>query len=99
MTSFPLRNAFLVASGILVTLVVGWWWVVFSQLIQNGTMGLADVAPCLARDSDLCSLAQSLCTSNHFLGVRHYFAEAFWLAGGLLLASLATRLIGPAREL
>jgi hypothetical protein len=98
MTSLFFRNLLLVASGLAVTLAVAWWWLVFSQLVENGTMNILDVAPCLARDSDLFSLAQSLCKGTHFLGIRQYFAEAFWLAAGLFGFAIAIRLAERSRE-
>lgn len=66
---------------------VGWWWVVFRTLIGNASMSVPAALPCLAQNSDLCVLAQALCTSDHWLGIRHYDTVLFWAGAAISVAS------------
>lgn len=77
-----------VLGGTSLLLAVGWWWVVFRVLIGNASMTVQGALFCLARQSDLCILAQALCTSQHFLGIRHYDTVIFWAGAALIAASL-----------
>jgi hypothetical protein len=99
MTKLSLPNVLLVVGGVLTMLAILWWWVVFDELLKTNTMTLSEVVPCLARNTDICSLAESLCRQDHFLGIRRYSAEAFWGAGGLFLLAVAMRSfrVGQAR--
>jgi hypothetical protein len=99
MTKVSLSNVLLIAGGVLTTLAILWWWIVFDELLKTNTMTFSEVVPCLARNTDICSLAESLCRQDHFLGIRRYSAEAFWGAGGLLLVAMVMRpfRIGQAR--
>jgi hypothetical protein len=67
---------------------VGWWWVVFRTLIGNASMTVQGALPCLAHNSDLCTLAQALCASQHFLGIRHYDTLLFWAGTAIIGVSL-----------
>jgi len=91
MARISLSNGLLILGGALTTLAILWWWIVFDELLKTNTMTFADVLPCLVRNTDLCSLAESLCRQDHFLGIRRYSAEAFWGAGALLLAAVVMR--------
>lgn len=66
-------------------LALGWWAVIYGQVIGGDYMSVPAALPCLARISDTCSLAQALCKSSHFLGIRRYSPELLW-AGASLLA-------------
>lgn len=59
---------------------VGWWLIVFGQVIANTGMAPSGALPCLVYTSDRCSLAMALCKDWHFLGIKRYFAEPIWLA-------------------
>lgn len=78
--------------------VVGWWWLVFGEVIATAGLSVPDALICMVGTSDLCSLAQSLCKSSHFLGIRHYSVEAFWLAS-LVLAAGAAVSVAPSRQI
>lgn len=79
--------------GVLLLLTgAGWWWLVFGEVIGNQSMTYLDAAACGLTTSDLCSLAEVLCTGWHFLGIKHYSVEPTWV--GILL--LATRVSIPA---
>jgi hypothetical protein len=65
----------------------GWWWLVFRTLVGNGSMSLMAALPCLTQNSDLCVLAQALCSSEHWFGIRHYDTLLFWCATGVIVAS------------
>jgi hypothetical protein len=95
MTRISLPNALLLLGAVLTVLAVGWWWVVFDELVKTNTMSLSEIVPCLVRDSDLCSLAQSLCREEHFLNIRQYFVQSFWVSAALLAGALAMRAAGP----
>ncbi|TBW39485.1 hypothetical protein EYW49_06330 [Siculibacillus lacustris] len=80
----------LLAIGLIgVSLAIGWWWIVYGQLVGSTSMALADAVPCLVSRSDLCSLAQALCRNDHFLGITRYPVAAFWAAATPLGAGLA----------
>lgn len=95
MTRPWLSNGLLLVGGVLTTLAILWWWIVFDELLKTNTMSFGEIIPCLARNSDICSLAESLCRQDHFLGIRRYSAEAFWAAGGLLAVAAAMRAFRP----
>lgn len=92
MTKFSLPNLLLIAGAVFTALAVGWWWIVFDELVKTQTMTFGEVVPCLVRDSDICSLAQSLCREEHFLKIRKYFVQAFWVSGAVLAGACAMRL-------
>ncbi len=77
--------AFLGAGSLLVA--VGWWWVVFRTLIGSALLTVPAALPCLAQNSDLCVLAQALCSSDHWLGIRHYDTALFWAGAAITVAS------------
>jgi hypothetical protein len=84
-------------AGIALLVSVAWWWVVYRQVVNSALISMPRALPCLANTSDLCALAQALCTSsNHVLGIRHYQAYLFWsgaaLAAVALLPSFRLRL-------
>jgi hypothetical protein len=81
-----------VAGGFAIALGLAWWWLVFSEVIAGNYVTYRQAASCIVGTNDLCSLAQALCKSNHFLGIKRYSSELLW-AGvavssvGLFLAS------------
>jgi hypothetical protein len=79
--------AFAVLGSVALLVAVGWWWVVFRTLIGNASLSVPAALPCLAQNSDLCVLAQALCTSNHWLGIRHYDTALFWVGAVIVVAS------------
>ncbi|WP_237153928.1 hypothetical protein [Oryzibacter oryziterrae] len=87
----------LLVLGLLLSLgTFAWWWLVFRELISTNSMSLNEALPCMAAQSDLCSLAQALCKQNHVLGIKRYDVLAFWvsalvLAGGLIANVLPRR--------
>ena len=91
MTRISFSNGLLLIGGVLTTLAILWWWIVFDELLKTNTMSLTEIIPCLARNTDICSLAESLCREDHFLGIRKYSAEAFWSSGAILLVALIMR--------
>ncbi|MBS1181784.1 MAG: hypothetical protein H6Q99_1664 [Proteobacteria bacterium] len=85
----PLSLAVVGAAASLFT--VAWWWIVFSRQIGSGSLPIVNALPCLARNTDICSLAEALCAQDHFLGITRYSPAAFWasavlIAGGRLAA-------------
>lgn len=67
---------------------VGWWWLVYGNVVNNGYISHAQAAVCLAANTDLCRLAQALCTNSHFFDIRWYAPEGFWVAGALLAVAI-----------
>lgn len=67
-----------------------WWAIVYAQVSYATGFGLSNSLACMVYTSDRCSLAMALCKSWHFLGIKRYHAEAFWVSG--LLAVLALTL-------
>ncbi len=88
----------LTGTGIVAGLVTGlWWWVVYGRQIDSGSLPLGNALPCLARKTDICSLAEALCAQSHLLGITRYAPAAFWVSAGLLAVGLV--LIGRRRPL
>jgi hypothetical protein len=83
----------LLLGAVLTLLAIGWWWVVFDELVNTNTMSFSDIVPCLVHESDICSLAQSLCLEEHFLNIRRYFVQAFWISGVPFIGAALLRLM------
>ncbi|PZM15499.1 hypothetical protein [Rhizobium tubonense] len=80
------------AGGLAIALGLAWWWLVFSEVIAGDYVTYRQAASCILGTNDLCSLAQALCKSNHFLGIKRYSSELLWVgvavsSAGLFLAS------------
>ncbi|NML77051.1 hypothetical protein HHL25_23200 [Rhizobium sp. S-51] len=89
MTSDPRLPVLLAVLGAITTaLAVGWWWLIFGTVVESGYVTHAQAATCLAGTSDLCNLAQALCTNNHLFGIRWYAPEALWTGAALLATAL-----------
>ena len=95
MIKLSLADVFLATGGLLVGLAVLWWWIVFSDVVHTESMTVIDIMPCLGAHTDLCALAQSLCKADHFLGIRAYFAEGFWVSLTIFSAALMWRFLPP----
>ncbi|MDQ0321995.1 hypothetical protein QO002_004201 [Pararhizobium capsulatum DSM 1112] len=95
MMSNGLRTDHIVAfaGGLLVLLSLGWWWLIFSKVVENDYLTIGQAVTCVAGATDLCSLAQALCTDDHLYGIRWYAPEAFWAAAAILAVGtfLSTR--------
>ena len=61
---------------------------VLAQVSYATGYALSDSLPCLVHTSDRCSLAMALCKNWHFLGIKRYHAEAFWISGFLAACAL-----------
>lgn len=80
------RYAVALAGGLSALIAVGWWWLIFSKVVENDYLTVRQAVTCLAGASDLCALAQALCTNDHLYGIRWYAPEAFWAAASILVA-------------
>lgn len=98
MNRMPLADVLLVLGGLATALAVLWWWIVFDKVVETDTLSLAEIVPCLAAHTDICTLAQSLCQENHFLGIERYFAESFWISATILASALVLRLLPGDQE-
>lgn len=77
----------LAATGLLALVVaIAWWWLVYSRVVNGDYLTYREAAPCLFGSSDLCSLAQALCQTDHILGIKRYSAALLW--AGLALTGL-----------
>ena len=79
----------------LLLLSLGWWWLVFGNVVENGYITTAQAATCLAAETDLCRLAQALCSNEHFFEIRWYAPETLWASAALLLVALAQTSFRP----
>ncbi|OCO99219.1 MULTISPECIES: hypothetical protein [unclassified Ensifer] len=78
-----------IASGATLFFVgLGWWWLVFRQVMAGDYLTLPQAALCLAQTSDICALAQALCKTEHVLGITRYSTELFWTSATLLTLGL-----------
>ena len=82
--------------GVLLVTAI-WWWLVFRTLLGSAALSVPGALPCLVERSVVCRLAQALCTSDQFLGIRRYDVEIFWIGAGLLVMGLAMLRLTPAR--
>ncbi|MDR3516691.1 MAG: hypothetical protein P4M00_12805 [Azospirillaceae bacterium] len=79
---------FVVGLGlVLLTMAVGWWWLVFEPTLRGELLTLPQAGSCLAVNSGVCVLAQSLCRGVHLFEIRHYSSGLFWLGIALLGSS------------
>ncbi|MBB3977677.1 hypothetical protein GGQ64_002883 [Rhizobium azooxidifex] len=77
-----------IAGGFSALLSFGWWWLIFSQVVENDYLTVGQAVTCLAGASDLCALAQALCTNDHLYGLRWYAPEAFWAASAVFVTGV-----------
>ncbi|CAN7654877.1 hypothetical protein [Pararhizobium sp. LjRoot238] len=78
----------LVAGAVFTLSAVGWWWLIFSKVVINEYLTLKQATVCLAGATDLCTLAQLLCTDEHLYGIRWYAPEGFWMSATVLALGL-----------
>lgn len=70
--------------GLLALASLAWWWLIFSKVVENEYLSVGQAVTCIAGATDLCTLAQALCTNDHLYGIRWYAPEAFWAAAATL---------------
>ncbi|MCT7664844.1 hypothetical protein [Shinella kummerowiae] len=83
--SYP---AVAIAGAVSALIALGWWWLIFSKVVENDYLTVGQAVTCIAGATDLCSLAQALCTNDHLYGIRWYAPEAFWAAAAILVAGV-----------
>ncbi|MBN9052878.1 MAG: hypothetical protein J0H80_03675 [Rhizobiales bacterium] len=81
-------QAVAIAGGAFALLSLGWWWLIFSKVVAADYLTVGQAVTCIAGASDLCTLAQALCTDDHLYGIRWYAPEAFWAAASILVAGV-----------
>ena len=97
MTSSVRTSLLVAAAGIVCGLLsVAWWWLIFSKVVANDYLTVRQAVTCIAGASDLCTLAQALCTDQHLYGIRWYAPEAFWGAAAVFVVGLLLS-VPPAR--
>lgn len=74
------------AGGVFSLAALGWWWLIFSKVVEADYLSVRQAVTCIAGATDLCALAQALCTNDHLYGIRWYAPEAFWVASSLFVA-------------
>ena len=77
-----------IAGGVFALLALGWWWLIFSKVVEADYLTVRQAVTCIAGATDLCALAQALCTNDHLYGIRWYAPEAFWAAASILVAGV-----------
>ncbi len=68
----------------MVTAIV-WWAILFPTVVENAGLTLGEALPCIASNSEICSLAMALCGAQHLFGIKQYLPGLFW-AGTILLS-------------
>ena len=81
-------QAVAIAGGGFALLSLGWWWLIFSKVVEADYLTVGQAVTCIAGATDLCALAQALCTDDHLYGIRWYAPEAFWAAASILVAGV-----------
>jgi hypothetical protein len=75
--------------GCLLLIALAWWWSTFRIALGFGYIALPEAGICLLRHTEICTLAQALCTGAHPRTVTAYSAEIFWVGVGALSAGLS----------
>jgi len=85
----PDLHRYIALAGVALTMVaIGWWAIVYAQVLVNTGMSPAHTVPCLIYTTDRCSLAMALCKEWHILGIQRYSAELLWIGAALCAAAL-----------
>jgi hypothetical protein len=90
----PWAAALLAAAALgaaMVAVAIGWWAIVFYGVNQAAGVPMADSVSCMFETSATCSLAMSLCRSDHFLGITRYSAGLLWAGVGVASAAALAR--------
>ena len=88
MTARALQRVFLATGVASLVLAVAWWWATYATAISYDYISTKQASLCLLGSSDICSLARSLCSSEHpFIGIA-YWSASFWIAVASLSGSL-----------
>jgi hypothetical protein len=92
MTSDPrLANALAILGAAVLAIGLAWWWLVFREVVANDYISYRQAATCIGGSSDLCTLAQALCKSSHWLGIKTYSSSVFWAGLATISVSLILR--------
>lgn len=83
-----IKRGVIIGGLLTVAAAIGWWWLVFSPVIEGALLPLPQAGACMAVGSDVCTLAQSLCRGVHLFDIKHYSSDLFWIGIGLLGFSL-----------
>ena len=79
----------LAALGVVaVAAAIAWWALLFPTVVDNTGLTWREAMPCIASNSDICSLAMALCGAHHLFGIEHYSPSLFWAGIFFLGASL-----------
>ncbi|MFT3987905.1 hypothetical protein [Aestuariivirga sp.] len=76
------------AGAVALALALAWWAIVFWPVISNNYLSPAESLSCTIAGSSICDLAQSLCRSSHFLGIKWFSPIATWISVALLSAGI-----------
>jgi hypothetical protein len=83
------------AGTVIISAAVAWWGILFPTVLENTGLSLGQALPCVASNSDVCSLAMATCGADHIFGIRHYSPNLFWVGAVLLCSSLALQGLLP----
>lgn len=87
MISFA-RSALLPVAVVTTAGAFFWWWRTYFYVVAAGYLSWPDAGRCLVSDSDICTLARSLCLGAHPGAFIAYGAAVFWIAAALLSLGL-----------
>ena len=79
-----------------IAVAIGWWAILFPTVVENTGLTLGEALPCVASNSEICSLAMALCGVRHIFGIRHYSPGLFW--AGIVLSSASLLLASRGRD-
>jgi hypothetical protein len=80
---------------VVVGAAIAWWVLLFPTVVENTGLTLGQALPCIASNSDICSLAMAICGGNHLLGIKHYSPDLFWVGAVLFSLSLIASSVLP----
>ncbi len=93
-----IRLATLAAGLVALLAATVWWWLVYRQLLLANYISVPRALPCMATQSPLCRLAQALCASDHFLGIKRYSTVLFWIGSALVLTGMTATVLQRVRQ-
>jgi len=88
----PVGRALLLAGIAIVVTALASWWITYGEVVKYGYLSWREACDCLLWNSDICSLAATLCLGSHPRVLVGYWSSALWL--GLIAVSASLLLAG-----
>lgn len=85
---------------LLVLAALGWWGLVFRQVVAYDYLTLPQAAVCLGLSTSVCELAMSLCSTRvrHLFDIGRYSPDLLWAGLALISAQMALAPAARARR-